>query len=791
LKNSHRQPFPQIFFLAAAYCLGIIVAYFNDLPLLALGAAIFICLFLWITFSVRAGTSEKGKTTNSINPVKLILPYLIFLLLGMLFTSIKTNLLKQSLLKQMAKDHVCTDIYGTVLDEPKDSGDCRYFVVRVERVEVLGKYYKVNEFVKLGVKKDGKRIDFNGGEQISIKNAVLTVPSNAGFRRYLYNQEIQTISVVDRSQIEITERAPFLSRLLNSIRQGIRKKAFNYLQSNEAGLLLGILLGYKEGISSLMQADFSKAGVSHVIVVSGLHVGMISLICFWFTRLLKIRAWQRYCVVVILVILYALLTGCKPSILRASLLVGAGALGWMLGREKRLLALLSAAALFLLTYNPFFLFDIAFQLSFAASLGIAVIAPILELQFSQSSLLSHRFLGIVPVTVAAQLGVIPITLYHFREISIISVLANVIVVPLIAPILTLGIIGFLLSCVSGIIAIPVFAVLDFLLRLVINVVSFFANLSFASLSIGVSVFGVICLYAILAALIIYMCKRETVFKPRTLVFISLIIPIGLVWWRIGISLPPREFRATFLDVGQGDAVVIRAPDGACVLVDGGQDPQVLKKLLLEEGVCKIDLMVLSHPHADHLNGLIEVAQRSSIGSVLVGRFANADPVYGEFKAVINERNIPCLIAQEGMKLKVGSDMELVVLSDSGNNSFGTDLNNSSVVAKLFYKEFSILFPGDIESKEELDLLDWKDELRSSVLKVAHHGSSNSTCREFLKYAEPIAAVISVGKNNRFGHPSNSTVDVLESCGAKIYRTDKNGNVTITSDGRGFKVCPEK
>jgi len=791
LKIVHRQPFPQIFFLAAAYCLGIIVAYFNDLSLLVPGAAIFVCLFLWIIFSVRTGTSEKEKTTNPANPGKLILPFIIFFLLGTLFTSIKTNLLKQSLLKQMAKDHTCTDIYGTVLDEPKDSGDCKYFVVRAERVEASGKCYKVNEFIKLGVKESGKRIHLSSGEKISIENAILTVPSNAGFQRYLYNQEIQTISVVDCSQIRMTKRAPFLSRLLSTIRKGIKKKAFTYLQSKEAGLLLGILLGYKEGISSLIQTNFSKAGVSHVIVVSGLHVGMISLICLWFTRFLRIRTWQRYMIVIVLVIFYALLTGCKPSILRASLLVGAGALGWVLGREKRLLALLSTAALILLIYNPFFLFDIAFQLSFASSLAIAVIAPILEVQFSQSPLLSHRFLGILPVTIAAQLGVMPIAIYHFREISIVSVLANVIVVPLIAPILSLGIIGFIISFVSSIIAVPVFAVLDLLLRLVINTVSFFANLSFSSLSVGVSIFGVICLYGILAALIIYMRKKESVFKPRTLVFISLIIPVGLIWWRIGTSLPPREFRATFLDVGQGDAVVIRAPDGASVLIDGGQDPRVLKELLLEEDICKIDLLVLSHPHADHLNGLIEVAQRSSIGSVLVGKFTNADQNYGEFQAVINERDIPCFTAREGLKLKVGSDMELVILSDSKDSSSDTNLNNCSVVAKLCYKEFSILFPGDIESEEELELLDWKEELHSSVLKVTHHGSSNGTNREFIKYAQPMAAVISVGKDNRFGHPSSSTVDILESCGAKIYRTDKNGNVTITSDGRGFKVCPEK
>lgn len=788
MKNSHRQPFPQIFFLAAAYSLGVIVAYFNDLPLLLLVAAIFICLFLWIALSVKAVTSEKEKTTN---PGKLILPFIIFFLLGTLFTSIKTNLLKQSLLKRIAKDHICADIYGTVLDEPKDSGDCKYFVVRAERVETSDRYYKVNEFIKLGVKKDGKRIDLNGGEKISIENAVLTIPSNAGFQRYLYNQEIQTISVVDWSQVKITESTPFLSRLLNSIRKGIKKKAFIYLQSKEAGLLLGILLGYKEGISSLVQANFSKAGVSHVIVVSGLHVGMISLICIWFTRLIGIKTWQQYIIVIVLVIFYALLTGCKPSILRASLLVGAGVLGWVLGREKRLIALLSTAALILLIYNPFFLFDIAFQLSFAASLAIAIIAPILEMQFSQHPLLSHRFLGILPVTIAAQLGVMPIAMYHFREISIVSVLANVIVVPLIAPILSLGIIGFLLSCVSNIIAFPVFAVLDFLLRLVINTVSFFANISFSSLSVGISISGVICLYGILATLIIYMRKKESVFKPRTLVFISLIIPIVLIWWRIGASLPPREFRATFLDVGQGDAIVVRAPDGASVLIDGGQDPRVLKDLLLDEGVCKIDLLVLSHPHADHLNGLIEVAQRSSIGSVLVGKFANTDPNYGEFRVVINERDIPCFMAREGLKLKVGSDLELVILSDSKDSSASTNLNNCSVVAKLYYKEFSILFPGDIESEQELELLDWKGELRSSVLKVAHHGSSNGTSREFLKYAQPMVAVISVGKNNRFGHPSSLTVDTLESYGAKIYRTDRNGNVTITSDGRGFTVCPEK
>jgi len=787
-KEQTFQPFPLIFFLAVAYCAGVVIAYFDRLPVTFLISLIFLTLLVrFIYFLAKTGFARFEARTD------ILLSVWVFALLGMLLTTIKVDLLDRSLLLRAATDRGIIDVYGTVIGELNLRGTYQNFTMRVEKIEISGKSYPVTESVRITLEreKDERPISLSGGEKVEISDVMPVVPSDERFRRYLYNQEILTLITAGPSQVRIVEPAPFIPRTLASIRKEVRKRAFRFLDQEEAALLLGILLGEQKSIPSLIQTDFSRAGVSHILAVSGEHVAMLALICVWVAKLLKLKTRNRYLLTTGCVVFFVLITGSKPSALRASLAIGIGIIGWLIGKEKHLVASLSAAALILLIYNAFFLFDIAFQLSFGASLAIAVLAPILELQFSHFPVSSFYSFKLLLVTAAVQIGLAPIVMYHFGELSVISVIANVFIVPLVMPILSLGLAANILGSISYLLGYPLFAIVSLLLSSEIKLAAFFANSSFSSLPVNLSLGALLIYYFVLFVLIVFMRKREAVLKTSTLLFASLVIPVGLLWWQVLVCAPPRQFTCTFLDVGQGDSAVIRTPSGACVLIDGGQDPMIAKNLLSSEGVSKIDLLILSHPHADHLNGLVEVVERYRIGLVLDGGLKTDSLQYREFRAAISERQIPHLVAKEKMRLKVGSDLELIVFSDKAAGSVESDLNNESLAAKVKYRDLSLLFPGDSESEEEQELCDWRGELGSSILKVPHHGSSNAADPRFLKYVRPQVAVISVGKDNKFGHPSPATAKMLESLGTKIYRTDKDGSVTITSDGRGFAVSTSR
>ncbi len=258
-----------------------------------------------------------------------------------------------------------------------------------------------------------------------------------------------------------------------------------------------------------------------------------------------------------------------------------------------------------------------------------------------------------------------------------------------------------------------------------------------------------------------------------------------------ISDSDKELEVDFLDVGQGDAILIQAPAGQNILVDGGPDSAVLKRLGGEmlPWDKKIDLMILTHPHADHLTGLIEVIKHYQVERVLYTGVIHTTPNYLEWLKLVKEKRVPLTIIDRPQTIQLGESCEIQIIypfkSLAGQSV--ANLNNSSIVFKLVYGETSFLFMGDAEKEVEEELLTSGVPLEADVLKVGHHGSSDATSEEFLKMVSPKFAVIEVGRGNDFGHPSGRTIKKLERIGAKVFRTDLSGTVNLTSDGKRVKI----
>jgi competence protein ComEC len=259
--------------------------------------------------------------------------------------------------------------------------------------------------------------------------------------------------------------------------------------------------------------------------------------------------------------------------------------------------------------------------------------------------------------------------------------------------------------------------------------------------------------------------------------------IVLMILRFAISKQERRLEIDFLDVGQGDAILIKTPADQDILIDGGPDEVILQRLGREMGWFdrKIDLLLLTHPHADHVTGLIEVLRRYQVDKIIYTGVIDTTPNFLAWLDTIKKEKIDLLLANHYQKINLGEDLYLEILypfTDFSGKYFD-NLNNSSIVARLVYGQERILFMGDAESEVEKILLE-KYDMRAQVLKVGHHGSK-TTSWEFLKAVKPEISIISVGKDNQFGHPAPIILQEIEKLGSKLFRTDLDGTIRIYAD----------
>lgn len=280
---------------------------------------------------------------------------------------------------------------------------------------------------------------------------------------------------------------------------------------------------------------------------------------------------------------------------------------------------------------------------------------------------------------------------------------------------------------------------------------------------------------------------------------------AVIWGLIFTKARGAVLEADFFDVGQGDSILIKTPYEQTMLIDGGPDNKILEKIgrYLPPLAKRIDIIILTHPHADHVTGLVEILKRYDIGLVVLGGANIKTDVYGEFLKTLKDKKTAIMIAKSGEALHFGDGVEFDILSpssdglgmfDKRNESFGkagSDINDSSVVGKLFFKNFSALLMGDATSKIENNLLAYGSGLKSDVLKVGHHGSKYSSSAAFLNYVRPEAAMIEVGARNRYGHPTAATLERLKNLNISVFRTDKDGDIKILSDGFTANIFKEK
>lgn len=282
-------------------------------------------------------------------------------------------------------------------------------------------------------------------------------------------------------------------------------------------------------------------------------------------------------------------------------------------------------------------------------------------------------------------------------------------------------------------------------------------------------------------------------KYNLQIFFGVLVICAVVVWAAAFSTHKADsgdLKIYFFDVGQGDAEYIKTPGGGDILIDGGPDDSVLNELgkIMSPGDRKIDLVVLTHPHADHLNGLVDVLSRYEVGEVWETGVEYPSSTYDAFKEKIRDFQIKDDFVKAGAEKNFdNNEVKFSVLSPLSTlqNRKMDNINNSSIVNRLESNDFSVLFLGDAEKEVQLQ---FKDKLkRATVLKIGHHGSENGTAEDLLKIVRPAVAVIEVGKGNTYGHPANSVIEMLKNYAVQIYRTDQNGTIEIDFNGKDYFI----
>ena len=272
--------------------------------------------------------------------------------------------------------------------------------------------------------------------------------------------------------------------------------------------------------------------------------------------------------------------------------------------------------------------------------------------------------------------------------------------------------------------------------------------------------------------------------------IALVACSAAIWYTVFLLDSHHDLRLTVFDIGQGDSIFIEAPNGNQILIDGGPSSVVLGKLggAMPLWDRSIDLIVLTHPHADHVAGVIEVLKRYDVGMVLESGTNYSTAEYREWRTLLEQKHVPVVIARAGQKVHLAKNTELDVFTpfDSFVGKSPSNVHDAMVVSKLVYASSSVMLMGDAEKYFEYRLLLSGADLKADILKIGHHGSKTSTAEDFVAAVLPSYAVISVGRKNRYGHPTQQTLDTLAKFNIKTFRTDQDGDIKFVSDGKRFE-----
>jgi competence protein ComEC len=734
-----------------------------------------------------------------------------------------------------------------ILDSPAWTDDQRQkFDLTVETLESDSKTISVTG--KLRVTVEGDPQDLNMGDRIRFAGRISPFrnfqnPGGFDYRQYMAFNGIYGSVFVQSGGIEkiAPHRGGFLQRVY-CMRKTISLTLDSIGDADARAVLKALLIGERSDISVRITENFSKAGVSHLLSISGLHVGIVAMTSFfifrwilsWFPFFLW-RAWTRKGAAILSIIpvmVYGLVSGMSPSTQRSVIMIVIFLMTFLIHKEHEPLNTLATAALVILMLHPPSLFAISFQLSFASVFAILYFLPRLwQMDDDVSNIrtrIKNYILSSLWVTLSATFGVQPLVMVYFNQISLISPLANFILIPLVGfGVVPLGLFfaGISLmfppaACLWG---------LQFsaaILKISLKLIDYFAGLPYAAVkTITPSLLEVICVYTLLLTLM--SLKRKPLSNAQLLRALSIrsneglsagvknmllmlsvvsavILGLDACYW--GYQRFFRsDFRVTVLDVGQGTASLLEFPKGPVMLIDAGgfshssafdMGKMVVAPLLWRKKIRSVDILVLSHADSDHVNGMPYIAEHFHVKSVWTNTEPEDGKGYQRFVDVLEEKRlIPAEFKTFPRQHEINGVFLYIVnpppdFMQRRQLETWRDINNNSLAVLARFGTVSMLFPGDIKSGAEKEMVSlYGDFLQSRVLVAPHHGSRSSNSAAFVEMIQPQAVIFTTGVNNRFNFPHPSVIKRYQDMDVTLLNTATHGAVQICTDGNALTITP--
>jgi len=712
-------------------------------------------------------------------------------------------------------------VVGTVMDDPRPREDRIQLVLDGLVAEVGGRAVALEDRLLVWMPRG---IDARSGDRLRTRTRIELAEDFEGFayREYLARQGVGAIGRPRSAQVVGTASGP--ASIVAGLRGALLAGLNGIVPEPEAALGAGILLGVRASIAPEINDAFATAGLTHVVAISGWNIAIVAALVAGMARPLEKRPggrWTGAVVAVATVAGYVILTGASPSVVRAALMAGAMLVARLGGSRAHASSALALAALLMLLVAPPVLWDVGFQLSLLATGGLIWFGAPVE----------HRLRALpawirepVALTLAAQLTTLPVILANFERLSLVAPIANVVVVPFVPVAMLFSAIASVAGSLDTLVHLPIVGdtvvwltggAAWLVLRVIVWLGTTVASVPYAAIDASLPApFAVAWLPLLgLAGWALRSPPDPSAVEERSpdeatasairVLAHRVLRPLPMLTALVAIlavvtvaSRPDGRLHVTVLDIGQGDAILVEAPSGATMLIDGGPDPELtLRRIGANRPwfARQLNVVVLSHPHQDHVAGLVDVLGRFRVGVLIhagIG-FENAsnDRLLAD---AAGEPGASIVLARAGLRFALDPETSVEVLYPSAADAVaplpGGDINNGSVVLILRHVGFAALLTGDAEAPVEAALLARGGLPPVDLLKVGHHGSTSSTTAALLDATRPTVAVISSGEGNEYGHPAPETLAALEArSGMAVYRTDLHGDVEIVSDGRSYRV----